>query len=86
MMLFFLALFCHAWAENIQNRRKFIGEGTVGFHGLRVWTVLAPGFWDLRLNHTGFRILRYVNGCEFSCFLCSGFGYCIQNSITVGFS
>ena len=37
-------------------------------------------FRDIHLNLTGFRILRYVMGCGFSHFLCSGFGYFIQSS------
>ena len=59
--------------------------GALGFHGLRVWPILALGFRDLRLNRAGFRVLRCVAGCGFDNFLCSGFGYFTQNSYFVGF-
>ena len=39
-----------------------------------VWAILALGSRDLRLNRTGFRVLRCVAGCRFSHFLCSASG------------
>ena len=60
--------------------------GVLGFHGLRVWPILTLGFRNLRLNRTGFRVLRCDTGCEFGQFLASGFGYFIQDSYFFRFS
>ena len=38
-------------------------RGASGFHGLQVWSILALGFPDLRLNREDFRVLRCVSGC-----------------------
>ena len=56
-----------------------------GALGLRVWPILSLGFRDLRLNHTGFQVLRCVMGCGFHHFWCSGFEYFIKTSNFSGF-
>ena len=61
-------------------------RGVLGFHGLWVWPILTLGFRNLRLNRTGFRVLRCDTGCEFGQFLASGFGYFIQDSYFFRFS
>ena len=53
-------------------------EWAIEFHRLRVWSILALGSRDLRLNSAGFRVLRYVAGCGFGHFLSSGFKYFTQ--------
>ena len=60
--------------------------GALGFHGLRVWQILALGLWDLLLNRVGSQVLRCVGGCGFGHFLCLGFEYLTQKSYFVRFS
>ena len=46
-------------------------EGALGFHGLRVWPILALGSRDLHLNRASFRVLRCVAGRGFELFFCA---------------
>ena len=60
-------------------------RGALGFHGLPIWPILALEFRDLRLNHTGFWVLRFVTGCGFGHFLCLGLGILLKIPILLGF-
>ena len=57
-----------------------------GFRGLLVWPILALGFRDLRLNRTGFRVLRCVRVAGLGHFGAWVSGIFHTNSYLFGFS
>ena len=36
------------------------GEGAFSIHGLRVWSILALGFWDLRLKDKSTGLIKLL--------------------------
>ena len=55
---------------------KYYLRGALGFHGLRVWPILAIGFRDFPEKRAGFRVLDAARVTGIAIFFSSGFGYC----------